>query len=160
MRHASARLPAVGAAALAGVLGIQLVGPERTNPPVSARERLEAHGSIPADVAATLRRACYDCHSNETRWPWYARLAPVSWAVVSDVNEGRERLNFSNWGAYHRLERADLLDESCGTARRGEMPLRAYTLTHREARLATADVEALCAWTRAEADRLAGGSPE
>ena len=160
MRHSSGRLTAVTSAALAAALGIQLVGPVRTNPTASAGERLEDQASVPAEVADILRRACYDCHSNETRWPWYARLAPVSWAVISDVNDGREHLNFSSWGAYHRLERADLLDESCGLARRGEMPVRPYTLLHREARLTAEAVEALCAWTRAEVSRLVGGSAE
>jgi hypothetical protein len=91
-------------------------------------------------------------------WPWYARVAPTSWLVVQDVQQGRGQLNLSAWASYNEYDRADLLDDMCRLARAGEMPLRPYVLMHREARLSPGDVAALCAWTTREAERLVGGA--
>lgn len=144
-----------------GVLAVvfvvmQFVGPGRSNPIGDASMRLEAQGSVPAPVAETLRRACYDCHSNETTWPWYAHVAPPAWLVAHDVDEGRGQLNFSRWGEYNPLDRADLLEDVCKEVKAGKMPLGPYLWLHSEARLAPQDVDALCAWTRAESARLTG----
>src|ERR1035438_9066559 len=76
---------------------LQLANPSRVNPPVE--KDFIAAASPPASFAASMRAACYDCHSHETTWPWYSRIAPVSWLIASDVNEGREHLNFSDWPA-------------------------------------------------------------
>lgn len=118
---------------------------------------LDAQGSVPAPVARLLRRACFDCHSEETRWPWYSRLPPGSWIVGRDVDAGRGQWNFSRWGEYNPYDRADLLDKACTLATKKKMPLWPYRLLHREARLADDEIAALCAWTRAEGDRLVQG---
>lgn len=144
---------AVGLLALAALI-LQFAGPARTNFPVDASERLEARALVPAHVRTTLQRACYDCHSNETRWPWYSRVAPMSWLVIRDVNEARGKLNFSRWGTYNEFDRADMLDEVCELTTKGKMPLPQYLLMHRDAKLSPADIDALCAWTRAEVARL------
>jgi hypothetical protein len=136
---------------------MQLTAPARTNPAADPALRLEASSNVPAPVAATLRRACFDCHSNDTRWPWYSRVAPTSWLVVHDVNEGRGQMNFSHWGEYNEYDRADMLDEACKLATSGRMPLRPYLLMHRDAQLSREDLDALCAWTRAEIERITGG---
>jgi len=133
---------------------VQFAGPERTNPTIDEAMRLEATASVPGDVQHMLRRACYDCHSDETRWPWYSSVAPISWLVVGDVKEARAELNFSRWSEYHRYDRADLLDKACELAKKGEMPLPPYVLLHAAAKLSPADLEAFCAWTTTEAARL------
>ena len=143
-----------GAFALLALALLQYTGPERTNPAIEHARRLEATASVPGEVQHLLRRACYDCHSDETRWPWYSRVAPISWLVVGDVREARAELNFSRWSEYHRYDRADLLDKACELAKKGEMPLRAYVWLHPEAKLGPADLEAFCAWTATEAARL------
>lgn len=150
------RSKAVRLALLAIVLFLmvaQFVGPERTNPPVDFADTLEANATVPPAVTVTLRRACFNCHSHETDWPFYAHVAPLSWFVIDHVNEGREHLNFSRWGGYHPLERADLLDDACKLVRGGKMPLPSYLLVHSEARLTPQDVATLCEWTQAEAGR-------
>lgn len=78
----------------------QVFQPARTNPAIDPKR--EIHSNLPVDthVAATLARACNDCHSNRTLWPWYSHVAPASWLVVSDVNRGRKALNFSEWSTY------------------------------------------------------------
>jgi hypothetical protein len=123
---------------------IQLAPVDRTNPPV------EAEVPAPEEVRAVLRRACYDCHSNETVWPWYSRIAPVSWLVAHDVRKGREELNFSAWNRMSADDRAEPLHESWETAAAGEMPPWFYLPPHPEARLSADDLALLRAWSRAE----------
>lgn len=101
-----------------------------------------------------LRRSCYDCHSDETRWPWYSRVAPASWLVISDVNEGRGQLNFSRWRGYNAFDLADKLDKACEVVTKHQMPLIQYRLAHGMAKLSDQDIAALCAWTRDEGGRL------
>ena len=124
------------------LLAIQLVPVERSNPPVETE--------VPAspEVRSILRRACYDCHSNETRWPWYSWIAPVSWLVAHDVHEGREELNFSTWNRLSSKKQVDLLDESWEEVEEGEMPPWFYLPPHPDARLSPDDRAALRAWSR------------
>lgn len=115
--------------------GIQLVpyGRSHTNPPV--------RGEPPWDSPATrtlAARACFDCHSNETAWPRYAQVAPASWLIQRDVDKGRRKLNFSEWGRRQKEAR-----ESAKTVRKGEMPPWLYTAIQSDARLLPAETEAL-----------------
>lgn len=119
----------------------QLVPVSRTNPPV------EQEVDAPPEVHAILERSCYDCHSHETRWPWYSRVAPVSWLVAHDVDEGREHLNFSTWGRYDAEERAENLEEIAEVLDEGEMPPWFYLPMHSDARLSEADLETMRGWT-------------
>lgn len=137
----------------------RFVGPARTNPVSDPAQRLEAVSAPPEAVQATLRRACYDCHSHDTRWPGYAKLPPVSWFVINHVNDGRKELNFSTWGAYALDRRARKLTEICEMVEAGTMPLRPYVLMHDEARLAPGDVQAICAWTRSQPVMPAATAP-
>jgi hypothetical protein len=105
-----------------------------TQVPDSA-EGLSARTAVPAPVMSTLRRACFDCHSNETRWPWYSKLPVASWLLEQDVKAARGQLNFSRWAQYNPFDRADLLDKVCGLATAGKMPLPRYLMLHHEARL-------------------------
>jgi Haem-binding domain len=120
------------------VLGvaIQFIPVETTNPPV---ER-----DIPTSpaVKAVLRRACYDCHSNETGWPWYSQIAPISWLLARDVQEGRAELNFSTWNQYSTQQHVKKLQESWKEVSEWEMPPWYYLPAHREAQL-SADCQRL-----------------
>jgi len=121
---------------------IQLVPVTRDNPPVT--------GPVdpPAPIAATLRRACFDCHSNETVWPWYSRVAPASWLVAYDVREGREHLNFSTWTSLSAQDRLKLGGEIAEEVEKGAMPPGVYTPLHPEARLSLQDISAVVAWAK------------
>ena len=112
------------------------------NPPVT--------GDIPTSpaVKAILRRACYDCHSNETEWPWYGRIAPVSWLIARDVRKGRAELNFSTWNQYSTQQRVKKLRESWEEIAEGEMPPWFYRPVHRDARLTAEDRTLLRQWAR------------
>ncbi|HEX8335345.1 MAG TPA: heme-binding domain-containing protein [Pyrinomonadaceae bacterium] len=147
-------LKAVAALVLLIFAGLQLVRPERVNPPAASGQSLEEQAPVPPEVAGVLKRSCMDCHSNRTDWPWYSNVAPASWFVVEHVNDGRRHLNFSRWGEYDRRRADNLLDDICRTARSGFMPLDSYTLVHRGARLAPGDVKMLCDWAGVERRRL------
>lgn len=125
---------AFAAALLLAVL-IQLVpfGRDHTNPVVTAEPVWDS-----TETRALAERACFDCHSNETVWPWYANVAPVSWLTYNDVVEGRRALNFSEWDRPQREAR-----EAVETVLEGEMPPWYYLPTHPEANLSDAEVEAL-----------------
>jgi len=119
---------------------IQFVPVDRSNPPVGTEV------PAPANVRAVLRRACYDCHSNETVWPWYSKVAPVSWLVADDVHDGREHLNFSTWDRYTPEQQIKKLKQSWEQVEKGEMPLWIYMPTHRDAVLSMEDKAILCEW--------------
>ncbi|RKZ13708.1 hypothetical protein DRQ53_12940 [bacterium] len=124
----------------------QFVRPERTNPPVNPELVLQAHLDVPAQVDALLRVACYDCHSNETQWPWYASVAPASWLCVRDTNGGRRHLNFSEWGNYPASKVEHKLEEIAEYVESGEMPLNVYMPLHPEARLTEEERRVLVEW--------------
>lgn len=123
------------------VLLIQFIPVTRSNPPVTSDI------PTPADVKAVLKRACYNCHSNETVYPWYSHVAPVSWLVAGDVNGGREELNFSTWGQYNAKQLAKHLREIREEVTEGEMPPWYYTIVHRKARLSSGELQLLRTWT-------------
>jgi hypothetical protein len=158
-------LKIAGVLALLGIvvfIGIQFVPVERSNPPIGSEPQWDS-----PQTRALAERACFDCHSNETKWPWYANIAPVSWVVAHDVEEGRAALNFSEWGVPQRNR-----GEETGEARAGdedaeretdegregaepdkiaeqveerEMPLANYLLLNPEAHLTPAETQELIA---------------
>lgn len=144
-----------------GILGAcclfiaQFFGPAKTNPATDASQSIESRLALPTPVAAILDRSCKDCHSNKTRWPWYSNVAPVSWFVIDHVNEGRENLNFSEWGRYTPRDVDGLLKQLCREVKSGGMPLSSYTPLHPGSKLSAEDVKTLCAWTDAERARIA-----
>ena len=127
---------------------IQFVRPDRTSPPVDPSHSIEAVLNVPRDVKDTLVRSCYDCHSHQTRWPWYSRVAPVSWLIANDVTEGREALNFSTWRGYPPDRASRKLDEIADMVTRREMPMPIYTYVHRDATLSDAQIKQLVEWAR------------
>ena len=122
-------------------IAIQLVPVSRTNQPVQGDFR----GST--EVVSIVRRACYDCHSNQTVWPWYSRVAPLSWVIAHDVNEGRAALNFSTWDQLSPEKQAEAMKESWEEVAEGKMPTWYYVVLHPEARLSANDQSVLRAWS-------------
>jgi hypothetical protein len=139
------RLRRSGLALLGLAIAIQLWPVGRTNPPVTAD--LEA----PSDVRAILRRSCYDCHSHETRWPWYAWVAPVSWLVVDDVDTARKALDFSRWGEYTATKRRSKRDALLDQVEEGSMPPKKYVRMHSGTAVSPEDIEILKRWVEAPA---------
>jgi hypothetical protein len=148
----------VALGALVLLAGMQLVPLDRSNP------RVELEVPAPPEVREVLRRSCYDCHSNETKWPWYSRIAPVSWLVAYDVHEAREHLNFSTWNRYDGGKRRDHLKEAWEEVDEGDMPLWIYPPLHPEARLSARDRALIREWAvgsgEAERDHARGHEHE
>lgn len=135
------------------VVGIQFVPVDRSNPPV------QAVVAAPPEVYEVLERACFNCHSNQTEWPWYSHVAPVSWFVVGHVHEAREHVNFTEWNTLSPGDQADKIRECWEEVEEGGMPLASYRLMHPEARLSDADKGLIRDWARvAGADH--GGADE
>lgn len=122
------------------IIVIQFIPVNRTNPPVSAT--LDA----PTEVISVFKKSCYDCHSNETKWPWYSYIAPVSWIVSGDVEEARSHLNFSKWGNLSRKDIVKMKEEIWEEIEKENMPLWKYTILHPEANLSQKDKSLIKDW--------------
>jgi len=115
---------------------------------------------VPEHLRPIIGRACVDCHTNQTRWPWYSRLPLVSTFIERDVKKGREHLNFSTWAANSaRQPTRNQLQEVCDAVSDNNMPPRPYRLMHPAARLSPADVDALCDWASTP-NKLSESRPE
>jgi hypothetical protein len=123
-------------------IGIQLMSVKRTNPPITGEIQ------APEKVMAILRRCCYDCHSNETKWPWYSYVAPVSWLVSDDVNDGRKHMNFSEWADYNTKQKNHKTKKCGKLVTLSEMPLWFYLPLHPEAELLPEDIETIVSWSK------------
>ena len=134
---------------------IQIIRPARTNPPIDPTRTIEARTQMPDEVGMLFDMSCSDCHSYETKWPWYSKVAPVSWLIWSDVQEGRSAMNLSDWAQYDPRREKEKLAFIEKMVSKGDMPLWQYRLMHREARLGPDDVKLLVEWTRAERQRIA-----
>lgn len=134
-------------AAFGLVVLVQVVRPSTVNPAIDPQQEMAVHLSVDPGVQSVFNRACADCHSNRTVWPWYSHVAPASWLVASDVQEGRQQMNFSEWGAYSAEKGAKLLREICKEIQEGDMPPMQYRLVHSSAGLTTAEREEVCRWT-------------
>ncbi|PWN66949.1 cytochrome C [Chryseobacterium phosphatilyticum] len=118
---------------------IQFVPIDRVNQPVDSKVNFVEAKAAPEKVRTLLKNACYDCHSNETVYPKYAYIAPISWSVKSHVNDGRQRLNFSIWGTYNKELKENMLDRSIEALKHKTMPLPGYIVYHQEANLSQAE---------------------
>jgi len=153
-------MKSIATASLVLFVAAQFVRPAKTNPVSDEYRAIQSHVQMTPEVSAILSRACYDCHSNATEWPWYSRVAPMSWLVVSHVDDGRRHLNFSEWAGYDRskaLKKMHEIDEEVSIK---AMPLSSYTLLHPEARLSDPERALVSEWAKAESKRLelAGGT--
>ncbi len=135
-------------------IALQFVRPNQSNPPVDPARTLQAQTPLTVEVETIFNRACRDCHSNETAWPWYSQIAPVSWMVADDVRIGRRQLNFSEWGRYNARQAEQKLEEICAVVQAGAMPPRSYTMAHKQAKLSDTDIKTICAWTIATQQQM------
>ncbi len=123
----------IGVLVLFGLIQLIPYGHNHNNPPVIAEPNWDSQ-----QTRALAVRACFDCHSNETTWPWYSNIAPISWLVERDVEEGRQRLNFSEWGVGRQRTR-----EIVEVVQRGSMPPGIYIIQHPSAKLTSQETQQL-----------------
>lgn len=136
-------------AAILLLIGAQFIRPDMTNPAINPERTFETVMKPAPEVAAIIHRACSNCHSNNTTWPWYSHIAPASWLIASDVREGRDHLNFSEWGLLNAYESQRLVEAACREIKGGDMPPLYYRPMHPESWLSEKDISTLC--------NLAGG---
>ncbi|GAB4254163.1 MAG: heme-binding domain-containing protein [Saprospiraceae bacterium] len=144
---------------LAVLVVIQFIQIDKTNPEYNAANDFMNIEQPPAEVAEVLKNACYDCHSYETKYPWYTYVQPVGWWVKNHIKEGVKHLNYSKWGEYTAKRKDHKLEEMVEMVEEGEMPLNSYTWGHPEARLTKEQRDALINWFKEVRNRLgyAGG---
>ena len=106
------------------------------------------------NVGIIFKNACYDCHSQLVKFPWYSHVAPVSWLVARDIKEGREHLDLSNWGNLSKKDKLKALDHIGEEVDKEKMPLKIYTIMHAEARLTRAEREIIVNWAETFAEKV------
>ena len=129
---------------------IQFFRIDKTNPTIIQENDFISITNPPENIKNLLKTSCYDCHSNQTTYPWYTNVAPISWWVKQHINEAREELNFSEWGTFTEKRKKHKLEEVYEEVEEGEMPLKSYLIAHSEAKLTTEQKNELVAWFKAE----------
>ena len=119
---------------------IQFIPVHRNNPPVLKEI------NAPKEIQYILQRSCYDCHSNQTKWPWYSYLAPISYLISLDVHKGRDHLNFTEWNKYSSKKQKSLISEALEEIEKKEMPLPLYLLIHQDKKISKEEKEKLKKW--------------
>jgi len=146
-------LLAAGAVAIAAAGG-SLLHPFGRPAAPGANHPILRDAHIDPATLAILRRACQNCHSQQTEWPWYSHIAPVSWLIARDVQQARSHMNLSQWQNYSADDRLQLLSAIGSAVRNRKMPVQRYVLLHPEARLTDSERQQIYRWTRAERSRL------
>ena len=139
---------------IALIILIQLYRPERYTTTEITSDDVTNVLNVPDNVQKIIKRSCYDCHSNHTKWPWYSAVAPVSWFVISDVSRGRSKMNFSEWGKYSITKQGIKLDNICDEISEGDMPLKQYLYLHKDAVLSKEEKDILCGWAKEQLKKL------
>ena len=128
------------------LIGIQFFQPLRNQSDEVTASHIERVYNVPQNVKAILTQSCYDCHSNNTRYPWYSRIQPGAWYMARHIKKGKEELNFSTFGDYSARKQRNKFRAMAGQVKDGEMPLSSYTLIHRNAVLSQDDKQVLINW--------------
>lgn len=137
-----------------GFIGIQFIRPDFTNPQLVAGQTLEENVQVPENVQVILKKACNDCHSNTTVYPWYSYIQPSASFLKNHIDEGRHELNFSDWKIYEAKKQRRKLAEVCEEVQSKAMPLPSYLWIHWDAKLTDAEIKTLCDWTEAERTKI------
>jgi len=133
----------------------QFVRPARNQAAIPSPNDISVKHPVPSNVQALLHRACYDCHSNTTRYPWYAEVQPVRWWLDDHIADARRHLNFSEFGTYPAKRAAKKAEEIADNVAHREMPLKSYTWMHPEARLTPEEIKLVTEWAEKLHDEIA-----
>ncbi len=139
---------------LIGFILIQLYPVEKPAFVENNPDDLIINSEIPANIKSILKTSCYDCHSNETIYPWYSNIAPVKWLVYKDIIEGRKAANFSNWAKLSDDDKMDLLYDMAEEVQDGDMPMAVYIANHSDAKLDSIQKNEFSNWAESLADEL------
>lgn len=128
------------------LVAAQFVRPDKNLSAVISANDITLKHAVPNQVKSILQRACYDCHSNQTYYPWYAEVQPAAWWLDRHIKDGKRHLNFSEFGAYPAKRAGKKLTEVADEVEHRDMPLKSYTWMHPEARLTPAEIKLLTDW--------------
>lgn len=119
---------------------------DKTNPEYNEAEDFITMTQPPTEIATLIKDACYDCHSHQSKYPWYTNIAPISWMIEHHIEEGREHLNFSKWTSYDAKKADHKLEECIEEIEEGKMPMKSYVVIHSEAKMTKEQQKALIDW--------------
>lgn len=128
------------------IIIIQFFDTDKNIAAAPSENAIEKHYQVPSHVRGLLKTSCYDCHSNNTAYPWYSRIQPIKWWLADHVNSGKRHLNFDEFNTYSNEKKLEKLDEIAETVTNGEMPLTSYTVIHHNAKLSSADKSEIEKW--------------
>lgn len=131
---------------LAVLVIMQFIRPERNVSEIPSANDIRVQYPMPANVESILKRACYDCHSNNTNYPWYTNIQPIGWWLQHHVDEGKAELDFSEFATYSPKKADHKLEEVVEMVEEKEMPLESYTWIHKDAVLSTEEIEIVTQW--------------
>ncbi|WP_130735620.1 heme-binding domain-containing protein [Flavobacterium sp. J27] len=131
---------------LVAFIVIQFFQIDKNNPPVDQNQDFITMYKPTDEIASKIKASCYDCHSNESKYPWYSNIQPVGWFLKNHIEDGKRHLNFSEFETYSPKKQAHKLEESYELIEKGEMPLSSYTLIHKDAVLTEAEQTTLIAY--------------
>lgn len=135
-------------------IAMQFIRPPRNSSNTLQTADMVTHFSTPANVEGILKTSCYDCHSNNTRYPWYANVQPIGWLLTSHVKGGKEDLNFNEFTTYSKRRKLSRLKSIQNSIKDGSMPLGSYTLLHNDAKLSAEGKASIIEWTAKVIDSL------
>lgn len=127
---------------------IQFFGPDRTTASNMTPDDINKKMQVPVNIQGIFKRSCYDCHSNETKWPWYSSVAPVSWVIADDITKGKAKMNFSEWGKMKESKQEERLSDICEQINEDKMPLPKYLLLHKDDALSKAEKDTIYSWVK------------
>ncbi|SIS70794.1 Haem-binding domain-containing protein [Chryseobacterium ureilyticum] len=128
------------------IIAIQFFDTDKNISVTPSENAIQKHYQLSSHVQGLLKTSCYDCHSNNTAYPWYNHIQPVKWWLADHVNSGKRHLNFDEFNTYSKEKKLKKLDEITEAVRSGEMPLSSYTVIHRNAKLSSADKSEIEKW--------------
>lgn len=138
----------------AAFIAIQFIQPARNESgQVLATDIIKSLG-VPDKILGILKNSCYDCHSNNSRYPWYVHIQPMGWIMARHIKNGKENLNFSDFGSYSRRKQANKLRAIASSIKEGSMPILSYTYMHTDAKLSPDEKDILISWAAAAKDSL------
>jgi hypothetical protein len=137
------------------IVVIQFIRPEKNKAATISANDISRHYAVPENVEKILSRACNDCHSNNTLYPWYSNIQPVGWWLANHVKDGKNQLNFSEFASYEPKGQHHKLEEVIEEVKENHMPLDSYLWIHDEAKLSHSDKETLLVWASILAEQIA-----
>jgi hypothetical protein len=149
------RIKKILLAILIVLIVIQFIQPARNKNGQVLATDISKMVSLPRDVQIILKTACYDCHSNNTNYPWYTNIQPVGWMMARHIKEGKEELNFSEFGSYAARRQLNKLKSIENSIKDGSMPISSYTIIHKNARLTNEEKALIIDWAKITRDSLA-----